>query len=198
MVETTTEKDEFVSRDIILSAQKLFQQFGVKKTTMNDIAAASGKAKSTLYYYFKSKDDVYDAVFHLEIRNLRSYVKAKVDEQNLTSDKIRIYILEFYKEVRNKMNLYRLVNFRDLPETHTRNYFLELMGYEKLYIEPILENGIKAGECKNFVKEDVSCFAEIFLAATLGNIQFLIEKEGSYNEEKIIKIVDVLIPSIFG
>jgi len=42
-----TEKDEIVKNEILFQAQKLFQQYGLKKTTMDDIALACGKAKST-------------------------------------------------------------------------------------------------------------------------------------------------------
>ncbi|MDP4278587.1 MAG: TetR/AcrR family transcriptional regulator, partial [Bacteroidota bacterium] len=78
MVETTIEKDESVRKEIVLAAQKLIQKFGLKKTTMNEIAAACGKAKITLYYYYYSLDDVYDAVFHMELENLRIQVNQKV------------------------------------------------------------------------------------------------------------------------
>jgi len=198
MVETTIEKDESVRKEIVLAAQKLIQKFGLKKTTMNEIAAASGKAKSTLYYYYKSKDDVYDAVFHLELENLRIQVNQKVDAQTSMPDKIRTYLIEFYQGLRSTMNLYRVMDLRDLPEVNSRNYFLEVMAYEEHYLIPIFENGVKSGECLHFSMEDVPCFTEVFLAAILGNIQLLLEKEGSYDEDKIAKIVDLLIPAIFG
>ena len=50
-------KDELIVQDIINGAKKLVQQYGLKKTTMEDIAKAAGKSKSTLYYYFKDKED---------------------------------------------------------------------------------------------------------------------------------------------
>ncbi|OYW78704.1 MAG: TetR family transcriptional regulator, partial [Sphingobacteriia bacterium 32-37-4] len=45
-------KEEIFKEDIIREAQKLFQAYGLKKTTMEDIAKALGKGKSTLYYYY--------------------------------------------------------------------------------------------------------------------------------------------------
>ena len=56
------EKEEIIVRETIESAKKLFQQFGLHKTTMEDIAKSAGKGKSTLYYYFKSKDEIFDKV----------------------------------------------------------------------------------------------------------------------------------------
>lgn len=51
------------NREIIISAAATcFGQFGYDKTTMSDIGSASGLDKATLYYYFKSKEDIYLAV----------------------------------------------------------------------------------------------------------------------------------------
>ena len=36
-------------------ARSLFAQQGLEATTMNDIAAASGKGRRTLYTYFRNK-----------------------------------------------------------------------------------------------------------------------------------------------
>ena len=38
-------------------ARQLFAKNGVAATTMNDIAAASGKGRRTLYTYFNRKED---------------------------------------------------------------------------------------------------------------------------------------------
>ncbi|WP_461492021.1 TetR/AcrR family transcriptional regulator, partial [Pontibacter sp. HJ8] len=53
-----SDKDEAIKTEILNEAQKLFRHFGWTKTTMEDIAKATGKGKSTLYYYYKSKDDI--------------------------------------------------------------------------------------------------------------------------------------------
>jgi AcrR family transcriptional regulator len=55
------QKDEV--RDKIVSvASKIFTRFGFKKTTMEEIAMASKKGKSSIYYYFNSKEDIFRAV----------------------------------------------------------------------------------------------------------------------------------------
>ena len=55
-------KDELMVREILATAKKLFAQHGLKKTTMEDIANALGKGKSTLYYYFPGKTEIFEAV----------------------------------------------------------------------------------------------------------------------------------------
>ncbi|MFW6389223.1 MAG: TetR/AcrR family transcriptional regulator, partial [Marinilabiliaceae bacterium] len=47
---------------ILKSARELFAKFGYRKTTMEDIAQALRKGKSSLYYYFKNKEEIFQAV----------------------------------------------------------------------------------------------------------------------------------------
>ena len=43
-------------------ARSLFARKGVENTTMNDIATASDKGRRTIYTYFKSKREIFNAV----------------------------------------------------------------------------------------------------------------------------------------
>ena len=50
-------------RDVILtSALDLFRHYGYRRTSMEDIARAAAVAKGTLYLYFKSKDELFEAI----------------------------------------------------------------------------------------------------------------------------------------
>ncbi|WPK10910.1 TetR/AcrR family transcriptional regulator [Lysinibacillus louembei] len=48
--------------EILNTAQTLFATKGYTKTTINDILQAIGIAKGTFYHYFKSKEEVLDAI----------------------------------------------------------------------------------------------------------------------------------------
>ena len=45
---------------ILKVAEEFFAQFGIKKTTMDEIAKKVRIGKSTLYYYFKSKTHIFN------------------------------------------------------------------------------------------------------------------------------------------
>lgn len=51
---------------LIEVARQLFAHKGVAHTTMNDIANASSKGRRTIYTYFKSKKEIYNAVLEQE------------------------------------------------------------------------------------------------------------------------------------
>ena len=50
-----------VKEQILQGAQKLFQSKGLGSITMEEVAQSIGKGKSSLYYYFKSKEDLFMA-----------------------------------------------------------------------------------------------------------------------------------------
>ena len=71
----TLQKDEVIVRDIIDTARDLFKKTGFKKTTMGDIARSLGKAKSSLYYYYPSKEDIFEAVLYTEMDELLTKIR---------------------------------------------------------------------------------------------------------------------------
>ncbi len=48
---------------ILKAARKLFGDAGFRETTMDDIAAAARVAKGAVYHHFKTKEEVFEAVF---------------------------------------------------------------------------------------------------------------------------------------
>lgn len=62
MASTSKTRDKMVE-----VARELFAKRGIQATTMNDIADAAGKGRRTLYTYFRSKEDIYQAVVKCEL-----------------------------------------------------------------------------------------------------------------------------------
>jgi TetR/AcrR family transcriptional regulator, repressor of the mexAB-oprM multidrug resistance operon len=59
--------------DLVAAATELFLTRGYDGATMADISAAAGVTRANIYWYFKSKDDVFAAVMdHMLTREIRS------------------------------------------------------------------------------------------------------------------------------
>jgi len=54
--------DELAQEEIIQAALRLYQKFGPTRVTMDDVANASGRSRTSLYYYYKNRDEIYHAV----------------------------------------------------------------------------------------------------------------------------------------
>ena len=78
-----------VAEGIMESARGLFARYGYGKTTMDDIAEKAGKGKSSLYHYFKSKEEVFEAAVSSEVENLFAVVARAVRKVEKPEEKDR-------------------------------------------------------------------------------------------------------------
>jgi len=139
-------KDE-VREQLVQAARQVFVRFGYKKTALDDIAREARKGKSTIYYYFKSKDDIFKAVIDAEAE-----IRAKtIDEQISIIDdpqqKLKTYIYvrmltlkkvgNYYEAIKNDLldNLYFVNSLR------TNHFDAEIFLVKNLLLEGI-EKGI--------------------------------------------------------
>ena len=96
-----------VKNSIIESATKYFSKYGFHKTTMEEIAKNIHKAKGVLYYYFKSKEELFNEVLKQELSN----VKKKLSEIT-GSSKDSLTIIKKYFLTRLKL-LSTAVNYHE-------------------------------------------------------------------------------------
>lgn len=87
-------------QSLVDAARKLFGQVGVKKTTMNDIAAESQKGRRTLYTYFKNKNELLDAVIEEELQFVISSLEAVLKSDLEPLEKFIRFLIVRLKVVR--------------------------------------------------------------------------------------------------
>lgn len=75
--DTEVRRSEFVE-----AAEKLFRENGIVDTTVNSIVRELDVAKGLFYYYFKSKDDVIDAISEKYNNDFRQAIQRSLDPAN--------------------------------------------------------------------------------------------------------------------
>jgi AcrR family transcriptional regulator len=102
-------KDDIVKAEILDSAANLFQKWGYNKTTIEDIAKSAGKGKSSLYYYYKDKEEIFSAVITREVLSVFSVISENINKCELASDKLRVYFSTYFTEIEKARNVYNIV-----------------------------------------------------------------------------------------
>jgi AcrR family transcriptional regulator len=69
---------EFRTGEILRAASRVFAEKGFDGATVEDVAHAAGVAKGTVYLYFASKQDVYQAAFARNIADLKERTLAAI------------------------------------------------------------------------------------------------------------------------
>lgn len=179
-------------RDSILRAgEQLFNQYGLGKTTMEDIARAAHVAKGTLYKYFPSKEDVFSSVVQHEGNILVKSMMEAVEKENAPIDKIRALITAKTKMMKELANFYRVTRedaHRIWPYLEsTRKGFFEK---EAKILEDILLEGKISGL---FRIEDPAKAARSMVAALKGlEIEWILENSPDGEMADIEMIMDVV------
>lgn len=182
-------------QNFILTAGKIFKQYGFRKTTMDDIAFAAGKGKSSLYYYFKNKEEVFEAVVDYEASQLQSEIFRVMEEYDSAREKLRKYIVHRMKRFAARGNLYEALN-DDLLLTFSfiekiRNYYRD---WELKVIGEILQTGI---DRKEFKVVNIEFLSNALLTAMIGFEMPLLQKTESDIEFEN-KINDVINMIFYG
>lgn len=85
-----TEEDHQRRRKEIFDASvHLFLEKGFQETSMREIARAAGVGKSTLYDYFKSKDEILVSYFGDEIQKITQAAQEIIRQNSSVSEKLK-------------------------------------------------------------------------------------------------------------
>lgn len=194
------EKEEIIVQDIINGAKKLMQQYGLKKTTMEDIAKAAGKSKSTLYYYFKDKEEIFDRVINLEIDEFFNAVNTAVNKQSDAISMLKTYIVTKVKTLREKINLYTFAVENDLQGrlnkefTNLRNRY---DNEEKKMISSILTKGVETSLFKKEITQEIDVLSELLVSCVRGiEMDIITHNKNKALTDKADLLVEMLIKGI--
>jgi AcrR family transcriptional regulator len=105
----TKTKEEVLREKILTGAARLFQKFGLEKTTIEDIAREAGKGKSTLYYYFRSKEDIFDAIIKEENEQFFAVLQQAVSDAPTAIRKLDIFWRSRLENLKYRANLYNVI-----------------------------------------------------------------------------------------
>jgi len=137
---------EEVRAHIVGIARRIFTRYGFRKTTMEEIASASQMGKSSIYYYFKSKEEIFRAVVEFEARVLKERLSRIIGKNNSPPERLKAYILFRLHHVRTLENFYAALNEETLSHMGfildiRRNFEIE----EQQLVGEILEDGMMQG-----------------------------------------------------
>lgn len=136
---------------ILIKAEELFMQFGIRSVSMDDIANQLGMSKKTLYQYFADKDELVQGVVEGHIAEMqhdcstcREQAKDAVHEIFITMDRI----LEELSNM-NPMLLY------DLEKFHFKAY-QRFREHKDKFLLQVIKDNIEWGIREELYRPDIN------------------------------------------
>ena len=124
----------------------MFAHKGVENTTMNDIASASEKGRRTIYTYFKSKRDIYNAVVKNESELIVERLSVIPAQDVSPEEKLMNFIFvrfEAIKELVTRNGPLRAGFFRDVRKVERARR--GTLSQECSVLMSILKEGVEKG-----------------------------------------------------
>ena len=177
---------------ILNTAKKMFARYGLRKTSMDEMAGMARVAKATIYTYFGSKDQVYLEVLRREANEIVEKVSFSVAQKVSPEDKLVTFARAKFRHMRKAVNILNLDREgidKLLPSAEIiRNEFFER---EVDMIQSILKEGVEKGI---FHLNDVPLAARAIGHALRGfELNWLVQE----SDERIEHYLDELMNVIF-
>jgi AcrR family transcriptional regulator len=180
---------------IIEIARNIFTHFGFKKTTMEEIALATRKGKSSIYYYFNSKEDIFKAVVEKEAEELKAELYKKIEDVDDPIERLKIYITVRMRKLNKLTNFYTAIKSDYLShfefiEKIRKSYDLD----EVRVVSGIIQEGIEKGK---FSVDDPHLSAVAIVTAMKGlEVPLFISKEHGNFEARLGNLINFLFYGI--
>ena len=145
-------------QELIDAALALFGEHGYAQTRLDDVAARAGISKGTVYLYFSSKQDLFEAVVRERaVPWLESIEVSGLNADTTIEDQLRSFLQWGWQQfVESRLHLIaRIVlaesnNFPHLAQV----YFREVMGPVHGLLLGLLERGASRGEVQGEVSHE--------------------------------------------
>lgn len=136
--------DKSDTKDLIVAAARnIFNKYGFKKATLDEIAHSIGKGKSSIYYYFNSKEEIYQAVVEFEAAFLRHEVVKSIAQTDNPTEKLKNYVLTRMRTLQKVSNFYDAVRSEVLSHLEIIDQIRDKYDREEVrLLQDILEEGV--------------------------------------------------------
>jgi len=180
---------------IVTAARRLFGKYGLRKTTVDEIAREAGVGKGTIYNYYKSKEEIFQAVVEEEAQIFKKEIKKAVNSQDTPEKKLRAYVIWRMQLINQLANFYSTFKDEYLDYygfiERIRNKYTD---YEILTIKEILKEGINK---KVFAIQNLDLTALAVVIAMKGlEYYWAMETDPLETEKKIDTLLKIFFNGI--
>ena len=176
---------------ILEGALSVFKEKGLEGATMDQIASAAGFGKATLYYYFKSKEEVLSAILVDGWQNIWESLEPVIAEEGSPRKTFVNVLIKIAENAQKRPGLFeflfnvpKAIKLEDQP---WKDY------QHKLYaiIQGLLEDGVKQGE---FPKVDPQLMFKALGGLFMGLV-FMGDRKEPVTDKDVESLLNELITS---
>jgi len=177
---------------IVESATKFFTRFGFNKTTMNEIAKNIHKAKGVLYYYFNSKEALYNEVLKQELGFIKTELSMIFEKEGDSLQKLNNYVHARFKLLYSATTYHETLKADFFEKYHfVKDVRSDFEKFEFEQLKSIIEKGKIEGY---FDFKDIESTVEMFLMILQGiEIPFYLQSKYPKYENTLEELSNMIV-----
>lgn len=190
------QQNDLSKRENIKSAaRRLFFHFGLTKTSMDDIAKQCNLAKPTLYYYYPSKESIFNEVVIDEARNFINKVERKIPLELPTDEKIAFFFFTYYQDLKKyakKLAHLPAALYENYP--HGRPIVEKINEFLREKLLPLFQEGQSRGLLKNGDQESI--LSALLVMTDFLNLEWMRRIDEQSGDKIIQQVIEILMNGI--
>lgn len=186
---------------ILVSARQEFAQHGLAGARVDRIASRSGVNKAMIYYYFRSKENLYQTVFRQQLSKVKTLAEEIITAE-ATPETLYLRCAEFYHSVFEDEDNFLPILIREIASggERIRTILKPIMTDKKLIqkVKEMIDDGKKKGlfrevDTQHAIISFVGMNMFYLIMAPIVNSVWEIKDKRTFRKERPREIVDLFL-----
>ena len=186
----------------MLAALDTVYQKGIARTSLNEIAQATGVTRGALYWHFKNKEDLFDALFQRICNDIESCIKEDSNNNNEQAwPSFRLTLARFFERLQHNELHYKFHSILFLKCEHTEQNEAVIAiakKHQALWREKIVAVLTDAVQQKALADNLDTDMAVIFIKSSLDGLiwRWLSSGQGFDLEQTAPRMIEIIIDTL--
>ena len=196
---TQAPQDDMIQQEILKAAIRLYQKFGPNGFTMDDLAGATGRSRTSLYYYYKNRDEIYQAVMDKIARDMAAGIRRAVVAAETLSDKIyafchaKLKASEEWKKVFNAMMASMDAEEQSKHAKVMYSWHKKLIHHESMILNEILAGATRRKEIRKIPPGDQDTLVFLIYSGIRGFRREIYELNDPHDLKAVLQLLTDMV-----
>jgi len=189
----TQSRKEIIRRNLVNKGREYFIKYGLKKTSVDELAKATGISKGSFYTFFNSKEALFLAIHEESESKLQEELMQKFELIKDPYERLRAFFKSSFQIIEEDPLLRLVFNSKEMESL---SWFMSSEEYEEHFHRDIsfLSDLIKHWQEQGIIRK-VDVTAASYMIAS---VYYVILQKESMGEETYKKVTDMLVDCLSG
>ncbi len=189
----TQSRKEIIRRNLVNKGREYFIKYGLKKTSVDELAKATGISKGSFYTFFNSKEALFLAIHEESESKLQEELIQKFELIKDPYERLRAFFKSSFQIIEEDPLLRLVFNSKEMESL---SWFMSSEEYEEHFHRDIsfLSDLIKHWQEQGIIRK-VDVTAASYMIAS---VYYVILQKESMGEETYKKVTDMLVDCLSG